>query len=130
MKGSFYARVPRGGERAPRRRARIPVKRRVVLAIALAQVALTVCGCVRSVEEPFVASPQMAKLSPKFQQEIRKILAEQCGTPSDPKLIGEPGGDAGAGRIRLGATVYRRECRPGPRGAGGGGRPAPPPPPP
>lgn len=77
--------------------------------IALAHVALTAIGCVRSPEEPFIASPRVAKLTPKFQQEIRTILAEQCGTPSDPKLMGEP--KANPDLLRLGAAVYKRNCR-------------------
>jgi len=85
------------------------VKRRFVIRIALAQVALTACGCMREPEEPFAASSRVANLSPKFQQEIRTILTEQCGTPSTPKRPGEPKADSA--RIRLGAAVYKRNCR-------------------
>ena len=83
--------------------------RRVVIGITLTQIALMACGCVREPEEPFVASTRVASLSPKFQQEIRTILTERCGTPSTPKRLGEAKADPA--RLRLGALVYKRNCR-------------------
>jgi mono/diheme cytochrome c family protein len=85
------------------------VKLRVVIGIALAHAAVAVTGCVREPEGQFVPSAQVGKLSSKFQDEIRAVLAERCGTPSEPKLLGEP--KAKVTHLRLGARVYAHNCR-------------------
>jgi mono/diheme cytochrome c family protein len=54
-------------------------------------------------------SPQVTKLDPKFQEVIRKTLAEQCGTPTSPKLAGSPKLDPAY--LKHGAAIYMRNCR-------------------
>lgn len=60
-------------------------------------------------EADFVSSPQVTKLEAKQQEQVRQILAEQCGTPVEPKLLGEP--NASLTQLKHGASVYARNCR-------------------
>jgi mono/diheme cytochrome c family protein len=85
------------------------VKQQVVIGIALVQITLTAGGCSRQPEEPFVSSARVPALSPAFQEEIRTILTAQCGTPLAPKQPGDPKADLA--HLRLGAAVYRHNCR-------------------
>ena len=53
-------------------------------------------------------SAQVQKLKPEFQQQIKKILSEQCGRPMAPKLLGA----RMPARLQLkrGAEIYTRYC--------------------
>jgi mono/diheme cytochrome c family protein len=64
----------------------------------------------------------VAKLEPKFQEAIRTILVQECGTPSAPKLLG--GSEASRRRLGLGAEVYARNCRQCHGVSGGGDGPS------
>jgi mono/diheme cytochrome c family protein len=86
------------------------VKLRVVIRSLLSAV-VTVAGggCVRQPEGQFTLNERVKKLAPKFQNEIRAVLNEQCGTPFAPKFPGES--QVSAARLALGAKVYARQCQ-------------------
>jgi len=75
----------------------------------LAAAALSSGGCVREPEGQFSPSARVAKLEPKFREEISSILTGNCGTPLAPKFAGEPKTDLQ--HLALGAQVYTRLCR-------------------
>lgn len=83
---------------------------RVVVRAILAGVSVAGAGgCVHEPEGEFISSARVAKLDAKFQQEIRTVLTEQCGTPPTLKLAGES--RANPARLAHGAAVYTRLCR-------------------
>lgn len=84
------------------------MKARVVLGIALAHGAFLSGGCSRQPELAFSSSARVEKLSPTFQEQIRKTLAEQCGTPLNPRLLGNS--TIERAHLRHGAVVYERNC--------------------
>lgn len=77
--------------------------------MVLASLTFAASGCVREPVADYVSSPQVAKLSAKFQDDVRSILEDRCGTPTDPKLLGDS--TVSATRLRLGAAVYAHNCR-------------------
>lgn len=84
------------------------VKARAVLGIALAHAAVLSAGCNRQPEVSIVSSPRVAKLSAPFQEQIRKTLTEQCGTPLNPRLLGSS--TISRSYLRHGAILYERNC--------------------
>ncbi|MFO0909090.1 MAG: c-type cytochrome [Isosphaeraceae bacterium] len=86
------------------------MKVRVVMGALLAGLSVAgASGCVREPEGQFVSSPRVTKLEAKAQDEIRKVLTDQLGTPLSLKLAGEPG--VSAAKLKHGAEVYTRLCR-------------------
>ncbi|MBY0398363.1 MAG: c-type cytochrome, partial [Thermoleophilia bacterium] len=84
------------------------MKPRVLIGPLLAAVA-ALSGCVREPEAEFVLSKRVKDLAPKFQNEIKAILAEQSGSPSAPKMAGDPKHPKAT--LALGAQVYAKQCR-------------------
>lgn len=84
------------------------MKPRVVLGIALAHAAVLSSGCSRQPELAFTPSARVEKLSPAFQEQIRRTLEEHCGTPRNPRLLGNSTIDRS--HLRHGAVVYERNC--------------------
>jgi mono/diheme cytochrome c family protein len=76
---------------------------------ALVGVLLLGSGCVREPEASFTPSVVVGKLKPKLRDEIRAILTKECGTPSAPKMLGESNADLT--HLRIGASIYARNCR-------------------
>ena len=69
-------------------------------------------GCQRPTEARFVSSEQVARLDEELRRDVESILAQQCGTPAFPRLLGEPAADEAYQRhLRHGATVYARYCQ-------------------
>ena len=85
------------------------MKVRVVIGTVLTAAALAASGCVREPEGQFVPNARVTKLAPKFRLEISKALTEHCGTPTAPKLAGEP--KTSPARLAEGAKVYAKLCR-------------------
>jgi mono/diheme cytochrome c family protein len=98
------------------------VKPRVLAELAVVHAALLLAGCGRAVETAHEPSPQVAKLDAKFQAIISAILADECGTPTAPRLPGS--GSESRARLRQGAAVYARNCRQCHGVSGGGNGPA------
>jgi mono/diheme cytochrome c family protein len=84
------------------------VRDRILIGAALCHLALLAGGCARPPEPTFSLSAQTTKLKPEFQQQIAKILRDQAGRPSLPKLIGSP--ETSTAHLKRGAEVYARYC--------------------
>jgi mono/diheme cytochrome c family protein len=82
---------------------------------SLSRIALALTGCAGlacarpSPEAQFASSTKLAALPPKLRDPVRAILAERCGSPDAPRLLGESKG--ASAHLRAGADVYRRYCR-------------------
>jgi mono/diheme cytochrome c family protein len=77
-------------------------------AIAFVLTATMCLGCQRTVELKFVSSKEVLDLSDSLQQRVHEILAEKCGTPSRPKLLGKESADVV--HLRRGAAIYQQRC--------------------
>ncbi len=65
-------------------------------------------GCKRAAEIQFVSSQETLELSPELQQQVREILEQHCGTPSDPRLLGDESADPYV--LRRGEAIYQQRC--------------------
>lgn len=76
----------------------------------LACVAIFCAGCRRAVELEYVASKDelYLDLSEELQTQIRDLLREYCGTPANPKLLGDESADRF--HLRRGASIYQERC--------------------
>lgn len=84
------------------------MKTRIAMGMLIGLIALGAPGCARVPESQYVSSPAVDKLSPPFQATIKKILAEQSGTPSSPRM---PGGTrTSLARLKRGSEVYAQNC--------------------
>jgi mono/diheme cytochrome c family protein len=73
--------------------------------------ALALCGsigCQRTVEPQFGSSAEVLSLSPELQGQVRQVLADLCGTPRQPKLLGSP--EVEPLHLRRGAAIYSERC--------------------
>jgi mono/diheme cytochrome c family protein len=84
------------------------VRDRIVIGATICHLLVLAGGCARQPEPVFTSNAQVQKLKPEFQQQIRKILSEQCGRPMAPKLLGSI--DVSEAQLRRGAEVYTRYC--------------------
>jgi mono/diheme cytochrome c family protein len=98
------------------------VKPRVAVNVVLGPALVYLAGCGPLIDTSYESSPQVAKLDTKFQQTIRTVLDQRCGTPLAPRLLGSD--PAQSARLRLGAESYRRNCRQCHGVSGGGDGPA------
>jgi mono/diheme cytochrome c family protein len=93
-----------------------------LLVLALGVVVAT--GCQRRTVETFESSKAVQALAKNgesdeeralwadLQQQIRATLAKLCGTPTQPKLLGEEDADRlRLARLQHGAQVYARRCQ-------------------
>ncbi|HEY4308454.1 MAG TPA: c-type cytochrome [Pirellulales bacterium] len=71
-------------------------------------VALLCVGCGRPPELAFVPRAEVATLPENLQAIIRDQLAQHCGTPTHPKLLGAE--DSPRDRLMHGAAVYQQRC--------------------
>lgn len=72
---------------------------------------LSLAACARAPELQFVDSAQVRELKPEYQEQIRKVLAEHCGLPDQPKLLGAPpASPRDALKLQLGFQVYQKRC--------------------
>lgn len=65
-------------------------------------------GCARSVELEYVATKETLDLSDELQRKLRDVLIARCGTPANPKLLGDDSFDSR--RLRRGAAIYEQRC--------------------
>ncbi len=80
---------------------------------AIAGLALACAGAVvgcsrRPGTVDFAPSEPAAKLKPELRARVEAVLAEQCGTPRAPRLLGRP--DVPRAHLGRGAAVYARYC--------------------
>ena len=76
--------------------------------LATCQVVLLIAGCARQPEPRFNLGAQSQRLKPEFQNQIAKILSEQCGQPLSPKLLGNTA--VTSKHMKRGAEIYSRYC--------------------
>jgi mono/diheme cytochrome c family protein len=84
------------------------VRERIVIWATICHLVFCLSGCARVPEPTFSLSEQTAKLKPEFQNQIAKILREQCGRPLAPKLLGDT--TVSADHLKRGAEVFSRYC--------------------
>lgn len=65
-------------------------------------------GCQRAAPPQWASSQEVLALPEKLQEQIRSELTKACGTPSSPKLIGNP--QASVHHLRHGAAIYQDRC--------------------
>lgn len=86
-----------------------PLRNRVSLRTGwLAIAALLTVGCAREPLIEFTSSREVLALEDELQVQVRRHLAELCGTPQEPRLLGQE--DMDPQHLRLGARVYQRHC--------------------
>ena len=76
--------------------------------VLLAICVLGCSGCHRAAEPDFNSSTELQALKPELQVPVIKALAEQCATPSQPKMLWRPEFDAA--QLQRGLLVYRKRC--------------------
>ena len=81
---------------------------RIAIGATICHLVFLAGGCARQPEPVFTSSAQVQKLKPEFQQQIKKILSEQCGRPMAPRLLGSV--DVSEAQLKRGAEVYTRYC--------------------
>lgn len=69
---------------------------------------LIAAGCDKGPPVGYVSSPEVSRLSPELQGQIREILVENCGTLQSPKLLGAPSSDSR--QLQRGRQVYLDRC--------------------
>ncbi len=74
----------------------------------LALLVLMAAGCARESLPEFASSREVLALEEPLQDQVRRQLAELCGTPQEPRLLGQA--DMDPQHLRLGARVYQRHC--------------------
>lgn len=74
----------------------------------LAIAALMMAGCARQPPSEFASSHAVLALEDPLQVQVRRHLAELCGTPQEPRLLGQE--DMDPQYLRLGARIYQRHC--------------------
>ncbi|MCL6502097.1 MAG: cytochrome c [Pirellulales bacterium] len=74
----------------------------------MALLSLCVAGCAREQAPEYASSREVLALDESLQRAIRRHLAERCGTPQAPRLLGQD--DLDPQHLRLGARVYQRQC--------------------
>jgi mono/diheme cytochrome c family protein len=84
------------------------VRDRIAIGATICHLVFLASGCARQPEPVFSSSAQVQKLKPEFQQQIRRILADQCGRPLAPRLLGNK--DVSEAHLKRGAEVYSRYC--------------------
>jgi mono/diheme cytochrome c family protein len=65
-------------------------------------------GCQRSPELQFVSSELVKQLSQPLQEQIENQLTQSCGTPANPKLLGDE--TMPRDHLLRGAAVYQQRC--------------------
>ncbi|QEH36830.1 Cytochrome c6 [Aquisphaera giovannonii] len=84
------------------------MRQRIPIGLTIGLLLASGAGCARQPEPRFTLSAASQKLKPEFQQQIAKILAERCGRPLAPKLVGSP--SAAPAYLGRGAEIYARYC--------------------
>lgn len=69
---------------------------------------LAAFGCRREETAAYVSSDQVQALSKELQKDIRQHLSKLCGTPQQPKLLGQDPPDSL--RLQRGAAIYKARC--------------------
>jgi mono/diheme cytochrome c family protein len=69
---------------------------------------LAICGCHRAPQPEFQSSTQVQALKPELQEQVRKVLDQNCGTAERPKLMGAE--DVSADHLLHGREVYLFRC--------------------
>ncbi len=76
---------------------------------SLAVLAMACCaGCSRTPEAVYVSSADVLALPENLQTAVREQLAQQCGSPAAPKLLGAD--SLSREHLRRGAAVYQQRC--------------------
>lgn len=84
------------------------MRHRIAVGATICYLVSLASGCARQPEPVFTSSAQVQQLKPEFQQQIRKILNDQCGRPLAPKLLGST--DVSEAHLKRGAEIYTRYC--------------------
>ena len=69
---------------------------------------MVLVGCTREPEPEFVLSTMTLQLGEEGQAMVQKVLHEQCGTPTRPKLLGDESAEARS--LQYGAKVFMDRC--------------------
>jgi mono/diheme cytochrome c family protein len=86
------------------------VSGRARITLVCLAVALSLFGCSSRKPEPqFTPSKKVTELETKLQSQIAAILAEQCGSPLEPRSLGDTKMDPA--HLELGAKVFQRYCQ-------------------
>ncbi|MGE3316184.1 MAG: cytochrome c [Planctomycetaceae bacterium] len=65
-------------------------------------------GCNRTQPLEYVTSAKVKALKPDLQTQIAEVLREKCGTPADPRLLGNS--KVSSAHLKRGAAVYAQQC--------------------
>ncbi len=84
------------------------MRERIAIGAAICHLVFMTAGCARLPEPRFSLSEQTTKLKPEFQNQIAKILGEQCGRPLAPKMLGST--TMSPDHLKRGAEVFSRYC--------------------
>ena len=84
------------------------MRQRIAIGATICHLVFMTAGCARLPEPSFTPGEQTKKLKPEFQQQIAKILNEQCGRPLAPKMLGDA--QMSAEHLKRGAEVFSRYC--------------------
>jgi mono/diheme cytochrome c family protein len=89
---------------------RCPVIRRnaILRGVLLTLIGPLLVGCERPGPIEFVSSEKVLALSPALQAQIRQILDKECGTPAQPRLLGD--GSVATDHLLEGQNVYMQRC--------------------
>lgn len=81
---------------------------RIAIGLIASLLIFMTSGCARQPEPVFASSAAVEKLKPEFKQQIKKILADECGRPLALRLLGN--NDVSQAHLKRGAEVYSRYC--------------------
>jgi len=65
-------------------------------------------GCQRGAEIQYVSSKEVLDLDEPLQSRVRELLVKHCGTPAQPKLLGDDSADVV--RLRRGEAIFQQRC--------------------
>lgn len=82
--------------------------RTVARLILFAGCAALLAGCHRAPLLQFESSAEVKALGPEAQKQVREILEKHCGTPANPRMLGDE--KFPPERLKRGALVYQQRC--------------------
>lgn len=75
----------------------------------LVSCAMVLAGCHRTPQPEYQASKQARELKPELQAKVREVLEKTCGTPAQPKMLGDE--RIPAAHLARGRDVYAKRCQ-------------------
>lgn len=65
-------------------------------------------GCHRAPQLQFESSTEVKALGAEVQKQVREVLTKHCGTPANPRMLGDE--KFSADQLKRGALVYQQRC--------------------